>query len=149
VTNLLAHELVIALVTMLAVDVILDLSSRLAHRLVSWSAHRIYAADPERAAERAKEWVSVIDTAPRYLRLCQASLFTGVAMGKATTRRWQSLRREARTRQVRQARQRMDAKSALWVWVTPAPPAPPPSSVRKRTRRSDRPAGKAPPGAPG
>jgi RNA polymerase sigma factor (sigma-70 family) len=97
VTHELVHELLIAFIMALIVvpiaDAIFDMSTRLARRLVFWSAHRIYATNPERAAERAKEWVSGIENAPKYLRLGQASLFTGVAIGKVTHRRWRATRK--------------------------------------------------------
>jgi hypothetical protein len=83
----LVHELVIAFFTVLIADAVFDMSTRLARRIVSWSARRIYA-DPERAAVRAREWVTVVDSAPKYLSLCQAALFAGVAVGKVTGRRW-------------------------------------------------------------
>lgn len=63
-------------------DVVFDLSTHLARRLAVWSARRIYPADPDRAATRAKKSRSVIEEAPRILAMYHALLFTGPAMGK-------------------------------------------------------------------
>lgn len=81
-----------ALIAAVIAEVLFDISTRLARRLVSWSAYRIYVDDPERAKTRAKEWRSVIEEAPKYFSLFQAVPFAGVAVGKITARRCRAVR---------------------------------------------------------
>jgi hypothetical protein len=95
------RELVLALIAAIIIEVLFDISTRVARRLVSWSAYRIYVDDPERAETRAQEWKAVIEEAPKYFSLFQAVPFAGVAVGKITARRCRAVRVRSRRRSMR------------------------------------------------
>jgi hypothetical protein len=75
-----SREILIGIVVGLLVNEASDISPWIAVRIVRWAAHRIYAADPQRAAERAEDWQAHIDKSiPTKL----GKLFFGLGFGVA------------------------------------------------------------------
>ncbi|GAB3975579.1 hypothetical protein GCM10029978_060070 [Actinoallomurus acanthiterrae] len=73
-------EILLSILVGLVANEVSDISPWLAVRLVRWAAFRIYAADPQRAAEHAEDWQAHID---RSIPTKLGKLFFGLGFGVA------------------------------------------------------------------